>query len=257
MKKTIKIIIWTLVLSTNAFLYAQELHPAEVNKEARADVIGFRTKLSFHNKLDFDLKIFWLNEKGERVFLRVLKPNETFDTTTNIGIPFVVTDPENNALAIYYPDAQPRLIVLTEEEFSSENREVNTDPVRICADQEIPRGFLVVSVGESVNCPNWSIGKKNTYTIRRPHPSEITQICSGQRIPRGFVIVSTGNSTSCPNWSIGEKNTLKIKRPAETERICSVSEIPRGYVVTSTGNSVNCPDWSPGSSNTKLIKRIR
>ncbi|MEZ5429094.1 MAG: hypothetical protein R2747_22805 [Pyrinomonadaceae bacterium] len=258
----ITILTLVLILMGNVIsVRAQELHPAEEYKDAKTIGIDFPTVIEFENDLDYPVKIFRLDERGRRVFHIELPTKKSRAIETPMGVPFLVTDPKENALAIYYPDAQPRHITLTEEAIAGARvergfSEGDGQPVVVCADQPIPRGFLIVKAGSDQKCPNWSAFKKNTYAIRRPDPQKPTVICGGQKIPRGFVIVSTGEDMGCPNWEAFEKNTFTIRRPRETEIVCSNSPIPQGYVVTGTGSDMKCPNWEPFEANTKKIKRL-
>lgn len=265
-----------LCLATAAILaavtmgFSQRQHPAERDKVARSIIGGLETSIFFRNESDKPVKLFWFNEKGERVFFMKLDLRQEKSVRTYLAQPWLVTDAQDNALSLYYPDGQPRTVIIgsqttetanrpspvDEEEEDEERAAVDTKPVTVCSNQEVPRGFFIISAGSDWNCPNWSATAKNTYTIRRADRKESLTVCSQSFIPKGFVVTQAGNNWNCPNWSATGKNTYTIKRPGETEEICSVSETPRRYLVVSEGSNWNCPDWSATGKNTKRIRRI-
>lgn len=269
----LKIILFTLGLfcfAANSYIFAQRRHPAEKSKAARSWTDDFKSKIDFANETGKTVRIYWLDQNGERQFLLELKDGQSNYVNTFVSYMYVVTDEDGNALGMYASDAQPRFVQLRndferpapparerEDEDDYANRNYNTTPVKICSNQEVPRGFLIINYGSDMNCPNWSVSGVNTYTIQRPSRTEPVKICGDQLLPRGFVITRAGSDMSCTGWSVGGTNTYTIRIPRDTEDVCSVSETPRWFVVISTGSDMNCPNWSVGATNTKRIKRVR
>jgi hypothetical protein len=293
MKTVLKIVLFcalTMLLFT-APGFSQELHPAEKAKQARTISTEFKTSINFYNQSGQTVKLFWLDQSGNRAFVISLKAGESTTATTYLSQPWVITDESENALAIYYPDAQPREIKITGTAESSKteisNRSPNPPqtvatnrpprrgeddeddynyrdsravydekPITICRDQQIPRGYVITKTGSDFNCPNWNAVNNNTYTIRRPSRTETTVMCSVQEIPRGYVIVGAQSNFGCPNWNAVSNNSYVIRRPRDTEKICSVSDVPRRYAVTREFADFGCPNWNAVGTNAKEIKRV-
>lgn len=258
--------------AASAELFAQRKHPAESSKAARSWAMDFETSIEFSNETGNTVRLYWLDSNAERNYLFELKDGQSKRINTFVSYMYLVTDEQNNSLSMYSSDAQPRFIQLRNSDFDrrpprdrdrddDENyrgKNYDTTPIKICGNQEIPRGFLITAAESDFNCPNWSPGVKNSYTIQRPSRTAAVKICSSsQTIPRGFVVTSAESDFNCSNWSPGVKNAYTIKIPGDTETICSISETPRGFVVTSSESNFNCPNWSPGVKNSSRIQRIK
>lgn len=249
------------------FSYGQRLHPAEKDKTARTVVSEYKTVIEFRNETEAIVKIFWLDENGNRKFSGNLAPGKNKEVETYLSEPWLVTDQRDNALSLYYPDAQPRTVYIRETGRNVSERDDEDEfrsgpakdylPVKICSSQQIPRGFLIIQDGNDWNCPNWTATGKNTYTIKRPSPSEPTKICGSQNIPRGFVITAASNEWGCPGWTATAKNAFTIIRPKDEQSMCDVSEVPRGFVVVSAYNEWNCPNWTATGKNARRIRRVQ
>lgn len=269
MKYIAKIVYLFGLLSVAAiFTSAQTLHPAEENKTAKTIISNFPTIIEFRNDSNKTVKIYWLDEQGKRKFSVTLAPKQSNEIKTFLGEPWLVTDERDNALSLYYPDAQPRIINIRDNEFNGSYRNEDDDyyasrpakdynPIKICANQPIPRGFLIIEADSEWNCPNWTATGKNSYTIKRPSPTAPTKVCSNQNIPRSFVITAVSAEWGCPNWTATGKNAYTITRPKDEQVMCSVSEVPRGFVVVASYNEWNCPNWTANGSNARRIKRVR
>jgi VHL beta domain len=268
--KTLKVFCLTgflLFLAANS-VFAQIFHPAEKDKSARSGNNKFETSIEFSNETGAPIKLFWLDSNGARVFFLQLTTRQSKDIRSYLGVPWLVTDERDNALEIYYTDAQPRFIQIKDSQLSANRRDdfydeyddpqtkIDTKPITICSGQEIPRGYLIIAAGSNWNCSGWTATGKNSYTIKRPSRTEAMTVCANQNIPRGFVITSASNSWDCSNWTATGTNAYTIKRPSETETICAVSDTPRRYVVTANTSNWNCPNWMATGTNAKTIKRV-
>lgn len=268
MKNLVKMFSLVVAISLSAIIVsAQRLHPAEENKTARTVISNFSTTIEFRNDSNKTVKIYWLDEAGKRKFSVTLAPKQNNEIKTFLAEPWLVTDERDNALSLYYPDAQPRIIYIRDNDLSVSERDDEDDyasrpakdfnPIKICSNQQIPRGFLIIEAGSDWNCPNWTATGKNSYTIKRPSPSEPTKVCSSQNIPRSFVITATSSEWGCPNWTATGKNAYTITRPKNEQSMCAVSEVPRGFVIISTYNDWNCPNWTATGSNARKIRRVQ
>ena len=86
-------------------------HPAEIAKIASGPDL-FGTPIAFQNNSAGMRKVYWLDTNGERQLYRELKPGESYELGTYLSHPWVVTDAEENALGVYYPDGQKRTVTL-------------------------------------------------------------------------------------------------------------------------------------------------
>ena len=84
------------------------------------------------------------------------------------------------------------------------------ETIEICSNQPIPDGFVIVSCGSSMSCPNWSVAGCNTFSIKRP--GLVETICSSSPIPQGYVVVSWGKSMDCPGFTVTGTNTKTIEK---------------------------------------------
>jgi hypothetical protein len=84
-------------------------HPAELAgaKSLNADI---KTNLKVTNTSEETLKVYWLNYDGKREFYATLKPGESFNSDTFVTHPWLVTDAKEKAWALFYPDAQARVV---------------------------------------------------------------------------------------------------------------------------------------------------
>jgi hypothetical protein len=104
------------VALTAAFtpLAADTRHPAEDAgiTSINSDV---ETKITFVNNASETIKVYWLSFEGKRVLYHTLKPGEAAEQVTFLTHPWLITDENDNAWQLYYPDAQPRKIEIKVE----------------------------------------------------------------------------------------------------------------------------------------------
>jgi hypothetical protein len=88
---------------------ADARHPAEDAgiKSGRSNV---EIKITFVNNSHTPLKVYWLNFEGARVLYHTLKPGEVVEQSTFLTHPWLITDEDDNAWQLYFPDAQSRKI---------------------------------------------------------------------------------------------------------------------------------------------------
>jgi von Hippel-Lindau disease tumor supressor len=94
---------------------AEKKHPAEEKgiKSVNSDV---EAKIKFVNKSEKTIKVYWLDFDGDRKLYQTLKDGESCELETFLTHPWVITDENDNAWYLYFPDAQPRTVeVVTPE----------------------------------------------------------------------------------------------------------------------------------------------
>jgi von Hippel-Lindau disease tumor supressor len=87
-------------------------HPAEL--VGLKSVVGAHAQVTFVNHSTQTIRIYWLNYEGQRVLYKTLDPGEQFLVFTYLHHPWLITDADDNAWTIYFPEAQPRRIEITE-----------------------------------------------------------------------------------------------------------------------------------------------
>jgi von Hippel-Lindau disease tumor supressor len=105
------IAVAALILSLPISAMAQTKHPAEergVKSTIGGDTVS--TSIKFVNKSQQVIKVYWLDYKGRRVLYGTPKPGEALPIQTFLTHPWVITDGDDNAQSIYFPDGQPRVI---------------------------------------------------------------------------------------------------------------------------------------------------
>lgn len=83
---------------------------AEEKAAARSINGDITTTVEFHNSAAGLRKIYWLDYDGQRKFYMQLAPQQSYQQSTYLTHPWLVTDDKDNALALYYPDAQLRRV---------------------------------------------------------------------------------------------------------------------------------------------------
>jgi VHL beta domain len=95
------------ILSSPAL--AQQQHLAEQLGTSSVND-NFSTNLRFVNNSPANVNIYWLDYEGKRVFYRSLSVGEQYVQQTYLTHPWLITDINDNALYLYFPDAQDRAV---------------------------------------------------------------------------------------------------------------------------------------------------
>jgi von Hippel-Lindau disease tumor supressor len=114
MNSTVRLSIFALsvycfAVTTSGVALAQRIHAAE-NVGIRSVNGDISTSVRFVNHRQIMLKIYWLNYEGKRVFYRSLKPGEQYVQQTYLTHPWLITNVNDNALYLFFPDAQLRTV---------------------------------------------------------------------------------------------------------------------------------------------------
>ena len=89
-------------------------HPAEIAKIASVSP-NFPVPpvwIVFQNNSSGIRKVYRLDQKGERQLRRELEPGQGYEQPSYLIDPWVVTDAYGNALGLYFPDGQKRIVTL-------------------------------------------------------------------------------------------------------------------------------------------------
>ena len=103
------LVVLTLVLAAAADASAEKRHAGEL-KGLKSANSGVATTLTFVNRSSETVKIYWLDFDGKRKLYETLPAGKKCDQPTYVLHPWVVTDAQDNAWGLYYPDAQPRTV---------------------------------------------------------------------------------------------------------------------------------------------------
>jgi mannose-6-phosphate isomerase-like protein (cupin superfamily) len=69
------------------------------------------TTIKFVNRSRQTIKVYWLDYEGNRQFRATVKEGDSYESKrTYLTHPWLITDTEDNAWSIYFPDAQPRTV---------------------------------------------------------------------------------------------------------------------------------------------------
>lgn len=89
--------------------------PPEPPRGIRSVESARAATLIFRNESQKPAKIYWLDYASNCVLYKELKPGSQYIQATYLTHPWmVVTGPDNHPQGIYYPDPQPRIIVIPE-----------------------------------------------------------------------------------------------------------------------------------------------
>jgi serine/threonine protein kinase len=86
-------------------------HPDEVNG-VRSIEATFSTPLTFVNRSEQTVKVYWLDYQGRRVLYATLQAGETATQQTFLTHPWVITDASDRAWDVYYPTREPRTVII-------------------------------------------------------------------------------------------------------------------------------------------------
>jgi hypothetical protein len=88
------------------------LHPAEQEGVVRSLPSRIATAIDFVNTTADVRRVYWLDFAGKRQLYCELPPGEIFSVQTYLTHPWLTTDAGDRPIALYFPDAQKRVIVL-------------------------------------------------------------------------------------------------------------------------------------------------
>jgi hypothetical protein len=108
-----------LVLASAVSAAAAEAPPPSSGKKHPAEEKGIKsldsrveTSIRFYNFGSQTVKVYWIDTQGKRVLKATLKSREQSEQKTCLTHPWLTADEQDNASAIYFPDAQARTITL-------------------------------------------------------------------------------------------------------------------------------------------------
>jgi hypothetical protein len=82
------------------------MHPDELSG-ARSRVADVPTTVTFVNKSQHTVKVYWLNYQGRRVLYKTLRRGQSYKQGTALTHPWVITDENDRAWSVHYPTAAP------------------------------------------------------------------------------------------------------------------------------------------------------
>jgi len=103
------------LLSSPGLVRAEKKHEAE-EKGVKSLNSDLSTSIAFTNKSGKTIKVYWLDFEGNRKLYQTLDDDESCEQQTYVSHPWVITDKNDDAWYVFYPDAQPRTIEIVAPE---------------------------------------------------------------------------------------------------------------------------------------------
>src|SRR5207245_796726 len=95
-----------------SLMHDAELHPAEQEGVVRSLPSQIATAIDIVNATSKVRRVYWLDFEGRRKLYSELRPGEVFSIQTFLTHPWLTTDDKERPVALYWPDAQKRVIQL-------------------------------------------------------------------------------------------------------------------------------------------------
>jgi von Hippel-Lindau disease tumor supressor len=110
-RRGVMLLLTMLVISLPSTVLAQTKHVAEERgiRSTKGNV-DIKTSINFLNKGQQPIRVYWLNYKGKRVLYKELNSGENIEIQTFLTHPWLITDGNDNAKDIFFPDSKPRTI---------------------------------------------------------------------------------------------------------------------------------------------------
>ncbi len=87
---------------------ARKYFPEENTIQSTSGII--ETSIKFINKSGQPIKVYWLDYEGKRKLYAKVKAEDSYAQKTYVTHPWLITDADDNAWYVYFPDAQPRTV---------------------------------------------------------------------------------------------------------------------------------------------------
>jgi hypothetical protein len=167
-----------------------ELPVVVLPKKHRAEQQGIKstqskveTTITFVNRSKQTIKVFWLDYEGKRQFKEAVKDGDSYTSQrTYLTHPWLITDKDENAWDIYFPDAQPRTVEIFGPSASAREAK-NQDPLPsnlasslVRREEAIPTGgpwgewHRYLLIGDNYSSPLTTIKNHHqagSHTLRR------------------------------------------------------------------------------------------
>jgi von Hippel-Lindau disease tumor supressor len=89
-------------------------HTAEL-KGVKSQDARLETAIDFVNRSKQTIKVYWLDYDGARQLKGMLKDEDSYGLKrTFLTHPWLITDADDNAWYVFYPDSQPRVVEIHE-----------------------------------------------------------------------------------------------------------------------------------------------
>jgi len=85
------------------------------------------TSITFVNRLPIAVRIYWINYHGRRQYYGTVRPHKSYHQQTYLTHPWVVTDGNEDCIAVYMPAANPRRVIVTASAHRTEPSSAKTD----------------------------------------------------------------------------------------------------------------------------------
>jgi hypothetical protein len=109
MRVLLGLVSLSFLVAWPAVARAEKKHLAE-ESDIKSVSSAVETTISFTNKSGKTVKVYWLDYNGHRKLYRTLKDGQSQDQVTYLTHPWLITDENDDAWYVYFPDAQPRSV---------------------------------------------------------------------------------------------------------------------------------------------------
>jgi hypothetical protein len=107
------VLVLTAWLFSSLALAAGDQCSEEVGLRSTEGAVS--TSIAFTNQMPIALRIYWLNYEGIRQFYGIVGPRQTHRQPTYVTHPWVLTDSNDDCVAVYMPGHEPRQVFVTGE----------------------------------------------------------------------------------------------------------------------------------------------
>ena len=105
-----------ILLAWGPSAHAEKKHPAE-EKGIKSENGDVETTIKFVNKSKQTIKVYWLDYEGVRTLYETVKNGDSYEAgKTYLTHPWLITDGNDDAWYVYFPDAQPRTVEIVAPE---------------------------------------------------------------------------------------------------------------------------------------------
>jgi von Hippel-Lindau disease tumor supressor len=108
-RRGVMLLLTMLAISLPSTVLAQHVAEETGIRSTKGNV-DIKTSINFLNKGQQPIRVYWLNYKGKRVLYKELNSGENIEIQTFLTHPWLITDSNDNAKDIFFPDSQSRAI---------------------------------------------------------------------------------------------------------------------------------------------------
>ena len=105
----VRLVLIGFLLAAAPVAFSESKHPAEERGIKSYDE-NIEALITFANGSGQTIKIYWIDFDGKRVLYMTLQNGEAYTQQTFLTHPWLITDENDNAWSLHYPDGEPRRV---------------------------------------------------------------------------------------------------------------------------------------------------